>query len=119
MTDFLPAADHVETFFYFFQKTWDLGGVVLQVAIHRDYGFSTSCFESSPEGRRLAEISAKANCPYATIVDGELSDDFPGVIRRSIVHPDDFDFVAETLRQFHQFCIQWLQVVSFVLNWND
>ncbi len=119
MTDFLPAADHVETFFYFIQKMRDLSGIVLKVAIHRDYNFSTSCFESGSERCRLAKISAKPDCPHPTIVGGELLDDFPTVIRGSIIHPDDFYFVSETLCQLHQFGIQWPQIVSFVLNWND
>ena len=106
LADFLPAADHVETFFYFLQEMRYLGGIVLKVTIHRDYNFSTSCFESGPECRRLAKISAKTDCPHPVIVDGELLDDFPAVIRGSIVHPDDFHFVAETLCQFHQFGVQ-------------
>ena len=55
----LPAADHVVPFLELGQEARNLGRVVLEVAVEREYQFAPGGLEPGREGRRLAEIAAE------------------------------------------------------------
>src|SRR5215470_7794994 len=66
-THFAPAADDVITLGNLLQKNRNVGGIVLQVAIHSDDVFATRMIEPGCESGGLAEIPAKAHYRHAAV----------------------------------------------------
>ncbi len=57
----LPAGDEVEPFVELRQEAWDLGRVVLQIAVDRDHELTLRLLEPRLESGRLAEVPSQAH----------------------------------------------------------
>ena len=67
-----PQAQHgVVSFVDFFQEQGDVGGVVLQVAVHGDEDVAGGEVDAGLEGGGLAEVAAQANHLDARVAPGQ------------------------------------------------
>jgi len=89
-----PAADDVVPFCNLFQKHWDVGGVVLQIAIHSDDVFAARVIEAGGQGGSLAKVAPQLNHGYATVHGGDFAQQREGAITRAVVHQNDFEALA-------------------------
>src|ERR1700734_3412092 len=56
---FAPAADNIVTGGNLLQENWNVGRIVLQIAIHGDNVFAARMIETGRQPSRLAEIAAE------------------------------------------------------------
>src|SRR5262249_34284557 len=63
-----PAADEVVAFFDFFEEFWNLFGIMLQIAVHRNDDFTAREIETGFERGCLAKVTAEADEIHAAVV---------------------------------------------------
>ena len=74
-------------------------GTVLKVAVHHNDIFSLGIAKASRDGVVFSEVSAQVET-YDTLINGaDLTDGFPHVVGRAVVHEDDLIIVGECLQR--------------------
>ena len=95
--DFAPAADDVIACGNLFQKDRDVGGIVLQIAIHGDDIFTARVIEASRQSCSLAEVTAQLDHGDATIDSCNFAEHRESVVTGAVVHQHNFESLAGSL----------------------
>ncbi len=124
VTHAFPAADNIQPFARLDipqhrQKSGDLSRVILQVGVEGENDFAAGGPESRRQGRRLAEIAAKANAVYFRVLPRQLGDDRPRAVRAAVVHQQDFQIELGRPRHPGNLRVQRRQAVALVEHRND
>src|SRR5271157_3720154 len=80
-----PSADDVVALSNFFEEQRNVGGIVLQIAIHGDDVLSASMVESSSEASSLAEITAQFDHGHAAVNRGNLTQQRECAVDRAVI----------------------------------
>jgi hypothetical protein len=67
---------------------------MLAVAIHNDDGITAGPFEAGAKGEFLAEVPAETETMEVGKCPGLLGNDFPGIIRRTVIDNDQLGTAA-------------------------
>src|ERR1051325_3159835 len=86
-----PSANNVVAFRDFLQKYRNIGGVVLQIAIHGDNVLAACVIESGSKRRSLPEITPQANNSDAAVHARNLAKQVKCLVRRTVINEDDFE----------------------------
>jgi hypothetical protein len=92
-----PSADHVVSLFQLGHKFGDLGGIVLQIAIHRQDVVPLGVVEAGRERRGLAEVAPQLDNKNPAVHSRNLFQQLVGAITRSVVDKHQFKAVANLL----------------------
>ena len=84
------------------QEAGNLARVVLQVGVERHHQLAARGLEAGRQGRRLAEVAAKADAAHARIGGGQPADHLPRAVGRAVVDEDDVQVVAVGARHLGQ-----------------
>ena len=79
-TLFSPSTDHVVALFKLRKEIWDLGRVVLQVAIHRENVVTLRMIKACGKRRGLTKIAAQFYDQHAAVDCGDLFHQFVGAV---------------------------------------
>ncbi len=85
----LPAADEVESLFEFLDEVWDFFGVILEVAVHGDDGFSAGLGKSRREGGGFACAFWEIDWLDGLGVCGQFAKDGGGSVGAAVVDKMD------------------------------
>jgi len=86
----------------------DVGGLVLQVAVHRDDDASTGTDDAGVHRRVLAEIALERHDPYARIRGMQPLEDGEGAVRGAVVDEDQLRGDARRLEGRHDAVVERL-----------
>ena len=92
--DFAPSADDVVAGGNLFQEQRNVGGIVLQVAIHGDDVLAAGMIETCGQAGGLAEVAAQFDDRHAAVHSGDLAQHGEGVVVRAIVHQNHLECLA-------------------------
>ena len=92
-----PAAHDVEALFELGEQERDVGGVVLEVAIHRDDDVTAGEIEASHHRGGLAEIAAEMDDLHALVAAGDLVEQLIGAVGRAVIDEDELPRLADLL----------------------
>src|ERR1700688_4064499 len=114
-----PAADDIVTGRNLFQKHWNVGRIVLQIAIHRDDVFATRMVETGGQSGGLAEVAPELDHGDPAIDGSDFAQHGEGVIAGAIIHQHDFKGLASRLHYRLQAVIEIGDVLLLVMQWDD
>ena len=114
-----PAADDVVTGRNLFQKQRDVGGIVLQIAIHGDNVLSTRMVETGGQSRGLAEVAAQLDHRDAAIDRGDLAQHGEGMVARSVIDQHNFEGSAGGLHHRFQAVVEIGDVLLLIVQRDD
>jgi len=110
-----PPAHDVITLGDLLQKTRNVIGIMLKVAIHGDDVFAGGVIESRSEGRSLAKVSAQLDYRNPTVNGRDLAEQMEGEIRTAIVNEDEFEAFGMGFHHPFQAVIENGYVLLFVM----
>jgi len=114
-----PSADDIVAGGDFFQEHRNVGGIVLQVAIHSDDVFPAGVVESGGESGGLAEVAAQFDDRDAAVNRRDLPQHGEGVIARSVVDQNDFEALPVRLHNRLQAVVEVGDVLLLVVQRDD
>ena len=117
--NFAPSADDVVSGRNLFQEQRNVGGIVLQVAIHGDDVFPAGVIEACGQSGGLSEIAAQLDDCDAAIDCGDLAKLGECVVARSIVDQDDLKRLAVVFHYGLQAVIEIGDVLLLVVQGDD
>src|SRR5690606_2742385 len=94
-----PADDDVEALLEFGQQARDVGGIVLQVGVHRDDDRAAGMAEPGGHRRGLSEALPEADDANARLRCGQPSEDLERAITRAVVTVDELPAPAGRLER--------------------
>ncbi len=112
---FSPAADDVESLLEFFDHDWDVGGVILQIAIHGDNEVTCCGFDAGVECGCLAEVFAEFD-DRERLARLHL---FYTLIFATIVDEDNFEGAPHGFTCVYDARMKLSDVACFVVDWDD
>ena len=89
-----PAADDVVALGNFFEEQRNVGGIVLQVAVHGDDVFAAGVVESSGEAGGLAKIAAQLDDGHAAVDGGNLAQQRERAVDRAVIDQHHLEGLA-------------------------
>ncbi len=98
------------------QQDLEIGGIVLQVAVHGRQDLATRGTESRDEGRRQAGLPLEAQQAHPRVALDEAAEDIRAGVRRSVVDEDDLDRPAQPREDRQQFVPEHRQAVRLVVH---
>src|SRR6185369_12081811 len=113
-----PAADNVVAFAEFRDECRDLGGIVLEIAVHRNDDFTAREVEPSLQSGSLSKVLAQTDNGDARVRIGNFRKNLGCLIAASIVHENDFIITVEFRHRCHDAGIQRTDVVFLVIKRN-
>src|SRR5262245_28397372 len=114
-----PTADDVISLAQFRNEGWDLGRIMLKIAIHRDDDVSSSRIETGLKTGGLAEVLTKPHNRNARIVIAYFRQDFEGVVAAAIVDKNDFIVAAQLRHCCNNPGVERTDVTFFVIKRNN
>ena len=114
-----PSADHVVALFQLGDKFRDLGGVVLQIAIHGQDVVALGMIESRGKRGGLAKIAPQLDHQNPAVHGCNLFQQLVGAVTRSVVHKHQFETVANLLHNRLQAVVQSSNVLFLVMEGHD
>src|ERR1700723_3055588 len=94
-----PAANNIVALGNFFEKKRNVGGIVLQVAVHGDDIFASGMIESGSEAGRLAKVAAQLNDGHAAIDGGDFFQQGEWAVDGSVIDQHHLEHLAARLHQ--------------------
>ena len=107
-----PAADDVVALGNFLEEQRDVGGIVLQVAVHGDDVFAAGMVEAGSKAGGLAKVAAQLDHGHAAIDGGDFAQQIEGAIEGTIV---DQHHLETSRRCFHDGLEAGVQVGDILL----
>src|ERR1700690_1071458 len=89
-----PAADDVVALGNFFEKKRNVGGIVLQVAVHGDDVFAARMVESGGEAGGLSEVAAQLDYRHAAVDSGDFAQQVKGTVDGAVIDENHFKAFA-------------------------
>jgi hypothetical protein len=114
-----PAADNVVTGGNLFQKQRDVGGIVLQIAVHGDDVFAAGVVKSGGEPGSLAKVAAQLDHRNAAVDGCNLAQRGESAVARTIVHQNNFKRLAGRFHHRFQAVIEVGDVLLLVVQGDD
>ena len=94
-----PAAHDIEAFVELREEQGNVGGIVLQVAVHRDDHVAFREVETGHHRGGLAEVAAEMHDLHPfVIVRGDFVEQVFGVVGGAVVDEDEFPRLPDSLR---------------------
>ena len=114
-----PAAHDVVALVDLREQEADVGGIVLEVAVHRHDHGAAGVVEAGGHRRRLAEVPPQADELEAVVRRGESSEPPVGVVTAAVVDHDHLERASEPLEARHERDVQRVDVVLLVVHRDD
>ncbi len=114
-----PAADNVITGSNFFEEHRDVGGIVLQIAIHGDDVFAARMVETSGQTGRLAKVTAKLDHGHAAVDGCDLAQHSERVVIRAVIDQHNFERLTGSLHYRFQAVVEIGYVLLLVVQGDD
>ena len=114
-----PAADDVVAGGNLFQKQRDVGGIVLQIAIHGDDVLAPGMVETGGQSGGLAEVAAELDHRDAAIDGRDLAQHGESVVVRTVIDQHDFEGLARRLHHRFQAVVEIGDVLLLVVQRDD
>src|SRR5882762_7564146 len=112
---FAPATDDVVALVDLFNEHRDIGGIVLQIAIHGDDVLSTRVVKTGGQPRRLAKVPAQLHNGHTAVDRGDFTQQLKRAIDRAVVHQHDLEALAVSLHHDLQAVVEVSDVFLFVM----
>ena len=91
--------NHIPSFLCLLIEGGNIFGPVLKVAVHHDDIFTLGIAQSSRNGVMLAEVAAQIEADH-TLIDGtHLTDGFPHIVGRTVIHEDNLVTIGQRLQR--------------------
>src|SRR5208283_2747385 len=113
-----PSADDVVALCNFFEEQRNIGGIVLQVAVHGNDVFPAGMVESSGEAGGLAKIPPQLDDGHAAVNGGNLTQQIERAVDRTIIDQHHLESLAARLHHRLQTGVQVGDVLLFVVERN-
>ena len=111
-----PSADHVVSLVQLGDEAWDVGRIVLEVAVGGDDDLAAGVVEAGGEGGGLPEVPAQSQHPHPRVHGLEREQPLQGRIGGSVVHENDLVGLAEGDEARRQLPVQIGQVLRLVVD---
>jgi hypothetical protein len=96
-----PRQHDIEPLARFFHERWDVGGVILEIAIHDDNVLAAGIGQTGAYGPMLPKISRKTDAPDPLIFCRRRHYGGPGIVRTPVVDKDDLKIRGHQRRARH------------------
>jgi len=110
-----PSADDVVAFGNFLKKQWNVGGIVLQVAVHGDNVFAAGVVESGGQAGSLSEIAAQLDYGYATVDGGYLAEQPECAVDGAVIDQHHFEGLAASFHYGFEARVEVGDILLFVM----
>ena len=103
----------------FLEKNRDVGGIVLQIAVHGDDVLAACVIETGGQSSGLAEITAEFDHGNPAIHSGNLAQHGECVVAGAVIHQHDFECLARRLHHRFQTVVQIGDVLLLIVQRDD
>src|SRR5258708_20538256 len=110
-----PTADDVITGRDLFEKHWNVGGIVLQIAIHRNDVFAAGMVKACGEPGGLAEVAAQLDHGNPAVDSRDFAQHGEGMVTGAIIHQHYFERLASSFHYRFQAVVKVGDVLLFVV----
>ncbi len=114
-----PSGDHVGSGVELREQLADVGGIVLEIAVHRDDHLAAGRFDARAHRRGLAEIEPEADHVQLGPLRGDFLKREEGAVAAAVVDADHFPRAPELAELGEELVEQRRDVLLFVEEWND
>ena len=102
----LPARDEVESLLELCEQAWDLGRIVLEIAVDGDDDVALRLLETSLECGRLAEVAPEPDDANVLVRGMEARERGEGAVGGAVVDEDDFPRLVELPERRRELVVQ-------------
>jgi hypothetical protein len=114
-----PADDQVEAGVDLLQQQRDIGGIVLQVAVHGDEHFAVRMFDAGGHRGRLPVVATELDDAQPRIVPCERGSDRDSIVLAPVVDEHHFVWASELIDRPHDRLIERANALRLVVQRHD
>ena len=114
-----PAGNNVVAFVQLGHEAADIGGIILQIAVHRHDDVAPRIVDARHEGGRLAAVARQMDNRKRLVSGGQLVKNFGAAVLAAVVDQQQFIGRVQLARFFRHPGVEFAHVVALVVDGND
>jgi hypothetical protein len=114
---FAPAADAIVSLLQLLYEHLDVGWIVLQISVHRNYDAAVGMIYPGGQGCGLSEVSNEADQLNAWIFKSDFFQFFKTLVFRAVINQHHFPGSVELFGGIQDLLIEKFDILLFVIHW--